>query len=229
MLGARALPRRTFAVGGRFGYADDGTTPNTLVAYLELETAPMVLEVRGLPKDLAAQTQGDWGANMDRVSGATIAAILHAEEGRLVVTADYGLAVALDHAGNELRRWKGGGDHFANFIAAVRARDVSALHADVEEGHLSAGYCHIANDSFRLGERDSAESVQRALEGQPLAHEAVSRAFQHLAANGVDLGRDLPVFGRTLHLDPVEERYVGDPSAESLRRGTYRMGFAMPG
>ncbi len=228
MLGADALPRRVLTVGGRLGYSDDGHTPNAQVAFYDLAPAPMIFEVRGLPKDAAAQAQGDWGAHMDKVHGASIAAILHAEEGRLVITANYGVAVAYDLAGNEVKRWTGDGDHFANFVAAVRARDVGLLHADVREGHISAGYCHLATDSYRLGQRDTVDAIERALADEPAAAEAVARMRAHLTANGIDLGRDLLTFGRALMIDPVEERYVGDADAESLRRGVYREGFRIP-
>ena len=47
----------------------------------------------------------------------------------------------------------GGGDHFhfANFIKAVRSRNHQELNAEIEEGHLSAAMCHMANISYRLG------------------------------------------------------------------------------
>lgn len=228
MLGATALPTRIVTVGGRFAYVDDGTTPNTMVAYYDLAPAPMVFEVRGLPKDLASHTQSDWGAHMDRVHGTTISSILHAEDGRLVITASYGVAVAYDNAGTEVKRWTGDGDHFANFIEAVRKREVGALHANVAEGHLSAGYCHIANDSYQLGARDSIAAIERTVKDSPVASEAVTRMHAHLVANGVDLDKDRPTFGRVLAIDPLEERYVADADAEALRRGSYRAGFTIP-
>jgi hypothetical protein len=85
---------------------------------------------------------------MDRVAGATIAALLHAEQGRLVVTADYSLAVAQDHAGNELCRWKANGDHFANFIDAVRARDVGEAGADYRN-YVRSERCENGRFAFR--------------------------------------------------------------------------------
>jgi len=165
---------------------------------------------------------------MDRVHGTTISSILHAEDGRLVITASYGVAVAYDNAGTEVKRWTGDGDHFANFIEAVRKREVGALHANVAEGHLSAGYCHIANDSYQLGARDSIAAIERTVKDSPVASEAVTRMHAHLVANGVDLDKDRPTFGRVLAIDPLEERYVADADAEALRRGSYRAGFTIP-
>ena len=50
----------------------------------------------------------------------------------------------------EPRRWDTA-PHVANFLAAVRSRRTSDLTADIEEGHLSAALCHLANASYRTG------------------------------------------------------------------------------
>ena len=51
------------------------------------------------------------------------------------------------------QKFKGGGDHFGNFIDAVRSRKHEDLNADILEGHLSSALCHLANISYRLGEQ----------------------------------------------------------------------------
>ena len=43
-----------------------------------------------------------------------------------------------------------GGDHFGNFLSAVRTRDRSKLNADIEEGAISTTLVHLANISHRL-------------------------------------------------------------------------------
>ena len=40
MLGEEKLPPRVFSIGGRFGYDDDGETPNTQIAFLDYPTRP---------------------------------------------------------------------------------------------------------------------------------------------------------------------------------------------
>ncbi|MHC4542652.1 MAG: Gfo/Idh/MocA family oxidoreductase, partial [Planctomycetota bacterium] len=49
VLGTSELPRRVMSIGGRFGYDDDGETPNAQIAIYDYETAPIIYEVRGLP------------------------------------------------------------------------------------------------------------------------------------------------------------------------------------
>jgi hypothetical protein len=43
------------------------------------------------------------------------------------------------------------GNHWANFIDAVRSRKSSDLHAPIEEGAISTTLVHLANISYRLG------------------------------------------------------------------------------
>jgi hypothetical protein len=52
-LGEAGLPRHTLSVGGRLGYIDDGDTPNTQVVIHDYATAPLIFEVRGLPRKAA--------------------------------------------------------------------------------------------------------------------------------------------------------------------------------
>ncbi len=45
----------------------------------------------------------------------------------------------------------GGGNHWANFLEAVRSGKDEDLHADIHEGHLSTALAHLANISYRVG------------------------------------------------------------------------------
>ena len=42
-----------------------------------------------------------------------------------------------------------GGDHYANFIKAVRSRKTSDQHGPVETAHASSSVAHIANIALR--------------------------------------------------------------------------------
>ena len=43
------------------------------------------------------------------------------------------------------------GDHFQNFVDAIRANDPKLLTCDIMEGHLSSTLPHLANISYRVG------------------------------------------------------------------------------
>ena len=48
-LQAEELSPWVMSIGGRFGYEDDGETPNTLIIFHDYDVAPLIFEVRGLP------------------------------------------------------------------------------------------------------------------------------------------------------------------------------------
>ncbi|MFP4366046.1 MAG: hypothetical protein ACLFQA_03030 [Bacteroidales bacterium] len=44
-----------------------------------------------------------------------------------------------------------GGNHYANFIDAVRARDISLQHGPVESAHLSSALAHLGIIAYQTG------------------------------------------------------------------------------
>jgi hypothetical protein len=137
-LGKSTLPNKVHTVGGRFGYSDQGETPNTVVSTFDYGDQTLVFEVRGL--------------DTPEYTGVAIGNIVYGTEGYVVFSSNYALALAFDKAGNEVKKFSGGGDHFGNFVKAVRNRSVNDLNAPIVEGHLSSALCHLGNISYRLGE-----------------------------------------------------------------------------
>jgi hypothetical protein len=45
------LPRSALSLGGRFGYTDQGQTPNTQIALFDYGDTKLMFEVRGLPTE----------------------------------------------------------------------------------------------------------------------------------------------------------------------------------
>ena len=73
-MGIKSLPKRVMSLGGRFGYDDDGETPNTHLAFFDYEPAPLIIEMRNLP----ART----GVNaMDHLRGVRMGNIIQCEHG----------------------------------------------------------------------------------------------------------------------------------------------------
>jgi predicted dehydrogenase len=135
-LGKDGLPTLVESCGGRFGYSDDGQTPNTQVATYRYDDAMLTFEVRGLP------------TNDEK--GIKIGNLYYGPEGYLALHGDR-WATFFGHKEEPGPSGRGGGDHFANFVEAVRARDPRRLRADIEEGHLSTALCHLGNIAYRLG------------------------------------------------------------------------------
>jgi predicted dehydrogenase len=224
-LGDPGLPSSVTSVGGRLGYRDDGETPNTQIARFEFaQGVPIIFEVRGLPRDLAAQ-KGPW--EMDRHFGTRIGAIIHAEKGRLVIPS-YSSAIAYDEEGREIRRFRGSRNHIANFVEAVRRRDRGHLAADIEQGHLSSAICHLSGIAHHRGIDATGADVARALGSDEDFSEAFRRMRGHLEANGVDLDRAKLKLSSRLILDERAERFRDDGKANALLRREYRSPFVVP-
>jgi len=212
-LGTDAMPGSVRSVGGRLGYVDDGDSPNTQVAIFDCGGTPLIFEVRGLPKNQAEQS-GKW--RMDAYDGIGIGNLVHGDRGTVRISNSYRSADFIDRDGVKQREWKGGGDHFANFVAAVRANDPSLLNASIEDGHRSSALCHLGILSHRLGSPASPGAVSTAWSGDSLAIDAWSRMRDHLVANAVDLDATPVTLGRPLRVSPSGDRIIDDPEATPM-------------
>ncbi|HOM45629.1 MAG TPA: Gfo/Idh/MocA family oxidoreductase [Verrucomicrobiota bacterium] len=240
-LGEKTIAPFTQAIGGRLGYQDSAETPNTLIVYHGYKT-PLLFEVRGLPHDQAAQSQG-W--KMDNYRGVSIGNVIECEHGSVVVPS-YTEAIIYDRDGKEITRFTGrkkaaadsvktpvgltaeSGGHHGNWIAAVRSRNVQALNAEILEGHLSAGLVHTGNISYRLGAQKAPGEIRQALADNRSLAEAFDRMAGHLDANGVDLAKDKVWLGMPLKFDPRKERFAGNRAANEMLTRPYRPPFVVP-
>lgn len=232
-LGENEIAPRAWSVGGRLGYEDDGETPNTQIIYQAYATAPLIFEVRGLPKTGevdAGKKDGEKvkdGADMDNFMGGQIGVVIHCEGGHVLVP-NYDSAIAYDKNGKEVKSWEGEDNHFENFIKAVRSRKREDLTAEVLEGHISAALCHTANISHQLGAKKSVEEIKQAISADAGAGETLDRMLAHLQANGIDLNATPLTLGPVLNFDPKTERAVGNDAAAKLLTREYRAPFVVP-
>ena len=225
MLGETTLAPRVISIGGRVGYSDAGDTPNTQIVYHAYERAPLIFEVRGLPKSKTAQKH--WGSSMDAYRGARVGVVVQCEQGHLLIPS-YVDATAFDADGRQLKRWSGGGDHYGNFLKAVASRKTSDLHAEVFEGHISSALCHTANLSCRVGHAAKKDELSAAVKSTPLAAEAFQRMAAHLDANEIDLNQKGVRLGQWLEMDVATECFTNNDEANRLLTREYRSPYIVP-
>ena len=218
----KRLPRYVQSIGGRFGYVDDGETPNTQIVLLDYgnDGPKVVFEVRGL------ETGG--------VHSGKIGNIFYGTDGYLVV-ADGAPTAAYWPSGELMQTFEGGSgeaNHFANFVKAVKTNaPPEKVPGDIEIGHVGAGLCHLGNISYRLGELAPFDSTEtkNAFGKDRDGVEATRRMIAHLKAQGVNLNEVQCRVGPRLEFDPRSERFVGGSrEANNLLSRDYRSPFVVP-
>ena len=213
-LGQDALADEVVTVGGRFGYVDDGETPNTEITFLKYGDRQLVFEVRGLPSKY--------------LKGVRIGDIIECENGYAVIPSNYGSVTIFDKDGKKTKEFKGGGNHFTNFVEAVKNNKPGELNADIEEGHLSSALCHLGNISYRLGTDKPVDEAAQALSGNDVAMETLERTKQHLKENNVDLSKTNVRVGERLKFDPKTETFAENSAANAMLTRPYRKPFVVP-
>jgi hypothetical protein len=131
-----------------------------------------------------------------------------------------------DNQGKVIKQFNGGGNHFVNFIDAVRSGKREDLHADILEGHLSTNICHVGNISQRLGKKASAEEARQQIGDLPLFQEMFRNYLEHLKAHDVDPAES--ILGPWLECDSEHECIKDNAAANVLVKGTYREPFTLP-
>jgi predicted dehydrogenase len=225
--GQDGLPGRVCGIGGRFGYDDDGQTPNTQLAFFGYDPVPILFEVRGLPAKA-----GDTA--MDNYKGVRIGIVIECEDGYFAGGAGGGWTY--DNAGKKIRQYAstGGEGHAANFIQAVRSRKREDLKADILGGHVSAALHHLGNISHRLGRRASFQEIAKMPGADSIGPEALDRFERHLSENGMDPAQTRAVFGAPLEVEAAAERLVSRSAydtgywANRMLTRNYRPPFIVP-
>jgi len=218
------LPRHVMSIGGRFGYEDDGQTPNTLITFLDYEPVPIIFEVRGLPKNKSFQSK-NWKKSMDKYHGTQYGAAVHCEHGYVLDGSAY------DNKDRWIKKFtsKRVGTK-ENFIQVMRNRKTEELYTDALQGHLSCGLVHMANISYNLGEEKPSEQIRDVIQGNKEFTKSFDRFLTHLDANGIDLKKTPAILGPMLEFDPYTEKFVGEfrKQANKLVTRDYRKPFVVP-
>jgi predicted dehydrogenase len=221
VLGYKTLPRKMMSIGGRFVVDDAGDVPNTQIIYYDYPEAPILYEVHNLPKSKDCLTPQKWGT-MPEFKGQRTGVCIQCEGGYTLGTTAY------DNAGKKLKSFEGSGDHFVNFIEALRSGKRESLNADILEGHISTSICHAGNISYRLGKPATLGEHLKQVGDIPCWREMFDRYVKYLNDLGVE--PDTSILGPWLFFDSEKERFHGPRSQEAnlLVKGSYREPYVVP-
>jgi predicted dehydrogenase len=157
------LPEKITSGGGKFLFNDAKETPEVLSSTFHYPKEKKIIEFEVRP----------WITNME--NGADVGNIFYGSKGYLVV---YNYDRYESFLGKKKAPGpgnKGGGDHYLNFIEAVRSRDKSHLNAPVETAHFSAALAHLANISYRTGRTLNFDPVKEQFINDAEADEMLTR------------------------------------------------------
>lgn len=238
-LGVDSHPVSVISYGGRLGYqaeqknpeyVDAGDTANTEVSIYDYGDKCIVFETRGL--SVTNSADDELNKLFNSTKGNKIGVVFYGSEG-YVVQRSYSYCVAYDKDMKVIKEFKGGDNHFTNFLDACVSRNHEDLNADVREGHLSAAISHLGNISYYLGEQNKVpvSKIEKALEEVKSLDDngkTLARTVKHLEDNGVDLDLYPLSLGPYLKFDPEKEVFPGNEEATALVSREYRKGFECP-
>ena len=211
------LPTEVWSLGGRFGYDDQGETPNSQMSVYKFGEVLLVFETRGL-----VGKHHDFPRRVDNEFYTT--------EGVIRDEKFYpkGGGQAVPVTGGTPRQVTENGDAFAAFTYAMRSRGASDNNCDAETGHYSSALCHLGNISYRLGKQVPFDAQNKALGDNREVVESFETIKANCAAVGMNLTDSTYQLGRVLKFDPQAEQFVGDAEANQLLSRPYRKPFAIP-
>lgn len=163
-LGETELPAEIAANGKRI-WEDDRETPDVLsVQYRFRSGRQLEVEVR------------PW--KHDPEFGTPVGNVFFGSNGILLVRGYDEYKVLLGKEQSPGPHRKAGGDHFANFIEAVRSHDSSKLHAPAETGHIASGVAHLGNTAYRLNRKLTFDPASERFTGDSEADTYLRREYR---------------------------------------------------
>ncbi len=205
-------PKTIISMGGRYGYEDQGQTPNTQLTIMDFDGVKLFFE--------------DYG----RVNQDT-----------RKVTNEFFTTEGVIKQNRFFPKGKGEGEPledveftcypgkaFGNFINCVRSRKRKELNAEALKGHRSAALCHLGNTSYRLGEPTPFRKTSDLILDDKDSLETFMEMKEHLReATNMDLNSGTYRLGRVLTYNAKKEKYVGDAEANQYLTRNYRAPFVV--
>ncbi|MEN6607046.1 MAG: gfo/Idh/MocA family oxidoreductase, partial [Bryobacteraceae bacterium] len=117
-----------------------------------------------------------WCTNLE--DGAGVGNLFYGSKGYMVVKGYDDYAIFLGEKREPGPARKAGGNHYANFIKAVRSRKTSDQNAPVETAHFASGLAHLGNISYRLGRQLNFDPVAEKFVADAQANAMLTRNYR---------------------------------------------------
>jgi predicted dehydrogenase len=159
-------PRFITSGGGKFLFDDDKETPEVLSSTCLYPDQGKIIEVE----------VRHWCTNEEH--GVGVGNIFYGSDGYLLIKGydRYETFLGAKREPGPSRSEEG--DHYANFIQAVRSRTKSDLNAPVETAHYSSALAHLGNIAYRLGRRLEFNPATEKFVNDPEADRHLTRPYR---------------------------------------------------
>ncbi|MDD3587769.1 MAG: Gfo/Idh/MocA family oxidoreductase, partial [Thermoguttaceae bacterium] len=211
-IGCSKSPEHVVSVGGRFGYEDDGQTPNTQIIFWDTKPIPVLYEMRALPRNRRSWKNGHWGIReMDQFHNLAYGVSVVCEGGYTLDNKVF------DKNGKLIQTFTGSiPKYHQGFFDAVRRHDRKTLFA-IDRVHPCTCLIHLGNISHQTGQPTPVAEIGNTIAKNRNLDFLWQRMLAHLDANGIDLKSTPPVLGASLAFDPDKECFIGDCSEKANR------------
>lgn len=160
------LPTKITSMGGKFLWDDCKETPEVLSSIYHYPEEKKIIQFEVRP----------WHTNAE--DGSSVGNIFYGDKGYMVIKGYDTYETYLGDDKTPGQKRKEGGDHFKNFIDAVRAHDSSMLHGPVESAHLSSALAHLGNIAYRTGRVLTFNPESESFVNDPEADKMLSRNYR---------------------------------------------------
>jgi len=152
------LPEEITSAGGKYLWDDCKETPELLTSTYNYPKEKKIIEFEVRP----------WMTNQE--DGVNVGNIFYGDKGYMVINGYADYKTFLGREKEPGPSGKEGGDHFKNFVEAVRAQDYSHLNGPIETGYKSSALAHLGNIAYRLGRRLDFDPVTEKFKGDAEAN-----------------------------------------------------------
>lgn len=160
------LPETITSAGGKYLWNDCKETPEVLTSTYNYPKEGKVIQFEVRP----------WMTNKE--DGVEVGNIFYGDKGYMVINgySDYKTFLGKNREPGPTRN--AGGDHYKNFVEAVRAKDKKILNGPVETAHLAASIAHLGNISYRLGRTLHFDPTKEIFIGDKEANAMLTRKYR---------------------------------------------------
>lgn len=187
-LGVR-LPTKICAMGGHVMFDDDQQTPNVLHAmfefpnpagggekkkFLQFEVRHWVTNSEVMVKEPVGDQTGGYGATS---AANSVGNLFYGSKGYMAKTVNAWQAF-MGEKREPGASGKGLGNHYANFVNAIRAPKPEEFNRSIEEGFYSCALIHLGNISYRLGRTLEFDPVTMRFPHDEEANRMLTRQYR---------------------------------------------------